>query len=197
MMPPSEHSPRDPRRAREESPRSARSGGRGTLVARPRAALSSGDGPLVQGEWLVPPMLLLGLAAGLRLALGGPDSSFAICFALLLGVGVIWIAARLFCASPQAPACPHCKRSTLVRLASDQSTGARCLHCGWRDESADARRLHSPIAPRLQVRGATLALRMVPRARSFGPVRHTPPSRLGEGRFGDRPPQGPPRRRWR
>ena len=85
MSLPSEHSPRDPRHAREDNRRNSRSEERASLTMRARVPTPVDDGPPVLGAWLIAPMLLLALAAGLRLAMRGADSSFAICFALLLG----------------------------------------------------------------------------------------------------------------
>src|SRR5688500_11683664 len=146
MFRPFEHSPRGRRRSIGEGARGTPSEGRLLRSARPGARLPRLESPQVQGAWLVAPMLLLALACGLRLASRGVDSSFSMCFALLLGLGVSWVAIRLCLPPPAPPECPHCKRKTLVRLDPMQSAGARCLHCGWRDETADARQLGALVA---------------------------------------------------
>ena len=98
-------------------------------------------------------MLLLALACGLRLAVRGPDPSFDLCFALLLGMGFAWTTIRLLATPTQPPACPHCKRRALVRMQPQQTIGARCLHCGWRDEAMDSAQLGVLIVLRPHVRG--------------------------------------------
>ena len=139
-------------------------------------------------------MSLLALACGLRLAVRGADSSFATCFAVLLTLGVFWVAIGLCLPTPQAPVCPHCKRKTLVRLDRLQALGARCLHCGWRDEAADARQLSSLLVLEAHFRGAVHSGRI-----TLGP-RDSRRGFEGEPRarpFDDRPPRGPSGRRRR
>jgi hypothetical protein len=129
-------------------------------------------------------MLLLALACALRLAVRGPDSSFNLCYALLLGRGVSWTTIRLWTSAPQPPACPHCKRAALVRLKALETAGARCLHCGWRDEVIDATQLGVLVVVRPHVRGALHGSRPM-----LGP-RHQPHSETAQ-RPGSRPPRGP------
>jgi hypothetical protein len=139
-------------------------------------------------------MLLLALASILRLAVRGPDPSFAMCFALLLGMGVVWVAIGLWLPSPQPPPCPHCKRDALVRLEPSRACGARCLHCGWRDESMDASRLDRPAELEPSLRGSLHSGGAAPHAREARhelrrDARQLPPDR--------RPPRGPSDRRRR
>src|SRR5687768_6942145 len=153
MFRPSEHSPRDPRRARDGRGRMNAGHGRpGPFSQRP--AVAPADVSPVRGAWLVAPMLLLALASILRLAVRGPDPSFAICFASLLGLGVVWVAIGLWLPAPHPPPCPHCKRAALVRLEPSRECGARCLHCGWRDEAMDASRLGRPAVLEPLLRGS-------------------------------------------
>lgn len=188
MFPHPEHSPRDPRRARNGGPRGPRGMGRGPAPARARLSIQVAEASAIHGAWLVAPMLLLALAAVLRLAMGGADSGFAICFALLLGLGVFWIGMRLCLPEPAAPACPHCKRKTLVRIDPQQSAGARCVHCSWRDERADARHLGVIVALAPQFRAGLQAARLPRALRPDGGAARTD---LRDRPFGDRPPRGP------
>ena len=192
MFPHPEQSPRDPRRAGDGGARNSRGEERVPQPIRASLRSEADQGPPILGEWLVAPMLLLALAAGLRLALGGADSGFAISFALLLGLGVFWVATRLYM-SPQTPvpACPHCKRKTLVRIDALQSLGARCMHCGWRDEDLNAERLGALVPLEAHFRTAVHAQRLPHAPREMRPARR---GLRGEPRnrpFGDRPPQGP------
>ncbi|HTF88131.1 MAG TPA: hypothetical protein VK843_06950 [Planctomycetota bacterium] len=187
MFRPSEHSPREPRRSRDTGRRNEHRG-QPAASARHAPRLVEKDSASIQGAWLVAPMSLLALACGLRLAVRGADSSFATCFAVLLGLGVSWIALRFCLPAPQPPACPHCKRMTLVRLDRMQPIGARCLHCGWRDEAVDARQLGTLLVLEPHYRGAVHSARI-----SLGP-RAVRRGFEGDSRprpFGDRPPRGP------
>ncbi|HUR28384.1 MAG TPA: hypothetical protein VM509_09360 [Planctomycetota bacterium] len=189
MFRPSEHSPRDPRRSRDRSARGNAQRRNSVAAGRPRAhAPDVEESPSVQGAWLLPPMALLAVACALRLAVRGADSNFATCFAVLLAVGVSWVGLRLWMPAPQPPACPNCKRKALVRLDRQQAVGARCQHCGWRDEAADARRLAAPVALEPKDHGARRATRvtLLPRDNRRGLE--------GDSRgrpFGERPPPGP------
>jgi hypothetical protein len=188
MFRPSEHSPRDPRRSHDASRNGSMRRGSPIAHAGNNGIARERESSGIQGSWLVAPMALLALACGLRLAVRGPDSSFATCFAVLLGLGVCWVALRLCLSAPEPPACPHCKRKTLVRLDRVLATGARCLHCGWRDDAADARQLGTLLVLEPHFRGAAHATRitLVPRDMrrgSRGDSRDRP--------FGDRPPRGP------
>lgn len=132
-------------------------------------------------------MMLLALSCALRLASRGKDSDFTVCFALLLGLGVVWIGLRLCLPPPAPPQCPHCRRSALVRLQAQQNRGARCLHCGWRDETADGRLLQSAGGPTADLRGGVQSPRpaLAPRhgaRQATGPVRSA--SRPPRGGFG-------------
>ncbi len=192
MLPDPEHSPRDQRRAREGGARNPRGVGRLPQPIRVGLRSEADEGPPILGEWLVAPMLLLALAAGLRLALGGADSGFAISFALLLGVGICWVATRLYMSPPTHPtACPHCKRKTLVRIDPLKSTGARCMHCGWRDESANAERLGALIPLEAHFRSGVHALRLPLTPHAMRPERRFLRGEPRDRPFGDRPPQGP------
>ncbi len=192
MFLPPEHSPRDPRRARGGGARNPRGEARIPLPIRKSLRSEANEAPPILGEWLVAPMLLLALAACLRLALGGADSSFAISFALLLGLGVFWIATRLYMSPPSpTPACPHCKRKALVRIDALQSTGARCMHCNWRDERADAERLGALVPLEAHFRAGVHALRSPLAPRAVRRDRHRLRGDTDDRPFGDRPPQGP------
>jgi hypothetical protein len=185
MFQPFEQPHRDDRRTPRGGARGTPQGRSRPFLPAAREGLAEFEGPQVQGEWLVAPMLLLALASALRLASRGPDSSFAMCFALLLGVGVAWVAIRLCLPPPAPPQCPHCRRRALVRLDPLQAAGARCLHCGWRDEAADARLLGAPLAAPLHLRGAVHV------ARPALAPRHGASNSAASRRSGGRPPRGP------
>jgi len=188
MYRPSEHSPSDPRRARNGRSRFGAGHGSPTAPApQLQGLLQLHDAAPLHGAWLVAPMMLLALACGLRLAVRGPDSSFDLCFALLLGLGVAWTAIRLWAPAPQAPACPNCKRRALVRMQALQTSGARCLHCGWRDEAIDATLLGVLVVVRPQVRGALHGTRPAPGPRDPRPAMTDETPR----RPGSRPGRGP------
>ncbi len=188
MFRPSEHSPRDPRHSPSGTRRNSHLRGQPAAPAAQHALAGDKEGTSLQSAWLVAPMLLLALACALRFTVRGADSSFATCFAVLLGLGVSWVGLRLLLPVLQSPVCPHCRRKTLVRLDRLRSLGARCMHCGWLDESADARALGTLIPLEPHFRKAVHAARI-----SLGPRDMRRDSHGGSRSrpFGDRPPQGP------
>ena len=75
-----------------------------------------------------------------------------------------------------------------MRLDPLQSAGARCLHCGWRDEAADARQLSALVAAAPHFRGALHAARVPLSLREMRPDLRGLRGDSRERPFGDRPP---------
>jgi hypothetical protein len=74
-----------------------------------------------------------------------------------------------------------------------QALGARCLHCGWRDEGADARQLGTLLVLEPHFRGAVHAARTAHGPRDLRPGTE----RDSRDPFDDRPPPGRSDRRRR
>jgi hypothetical protein len=148
---PFERHPKDPRHPRFRSdvdprltpPQASGSTPRG---ASPRPAASSTAAARTgfvarnepRGTWLIGPMLLFAVAAGVRLVFRGADEIFGLCFALLLGLGVVWILVSVLMPAKADRTCPRCKRSALGRIDPRSTHGVTCRHCGFRDETASA-----------------------------------------------------------
>jgi DNA-directed RNA polymerase subunit RPC12/RpoP len=83
-------------------------------------------------------MLLFAVAAGVRLVFRGADEVFAVSFALLLALGVLWILISVLMPAKADRTCPRCRRSALGRIDPQSTQGVACRHCGYRDETASA-----------------------------------------------------------
>ncbi len=86
--------------------------------------------------WLVGPLLLASVAAGMLYAFRGPDHLFGIALGVVMGLGFLWILVSvLFPARPDRT-CPRCGNRALERLDPGSVHGLRCHMCQW--ENADA-----------------------------------------------------------
>lgn len=88
--------------------------------------------------WLVAPIALAALAAGLWLALRRPPQLFGILLAALVLVPVVWVLVSALWPGKAERRCPACRQDSLARIDSSSTVGIRCSTCGWRDESASA-----------------------------------------------------------
>jgi hypothetical protein len=88
--------------------------------------------------WFIGPVLLFAVGAGIRFVMRGPDEIFGLCFAVLLGLGVLWILVSALLPARADRTCPQCGRDSLERLDPDSTKGVSCARCGWRDETASS-----------------------------------------------------------
>jgi hypothetical protein len=91
-----------------------------------------------RGAWLVGPALLAAIAAGMRIVIAGPDGIFAVCFGLLLGIGVLWILISVLFPAKAERTCPACAGRGLERLDPQSLHGLECRLCGWHDPDASS-----------------------------------------------------------
>jgi hypothetical protein len=128
---------REPHRHRERDPRSrsARGGADDALLEeleRKRAAAGTSAFDSLAG-WLVAPLLLASVAAGLLLVTRGADRLFAWAFGCVLALGLAWIVVSALFPGRAERECPNCGRKALVRLDPKSTRGLRCSACSWRD----------------------------------------------------------------
>jgi hypothetical protein len=92
----------------------------------------------VRGAWLIGPLLLAAIGAGIRLVFSGPDELFGLCFGIVLGLGVLWVlVCSLFPASADRT-CPRCGGHGLERASLASTHGLVCRLCRWEDASASS-----------------------------------------------------------
>ena len=91
-----------------------------------------------RGGWLVAPLMLAAIAAGVLFVLRGPDEIFGAAFGLVLALGIGWILVSALLPGRAERTCPACGRNGLERLDPRTTHGLRCQLCGWRDESASS-----------------------------------------------------------
>jgi hypothetical protein len=113
------------------APRVREFGQRAREVRRP--ALRS-----LRGGWLVAPLMLASIAAGLLFVLRGPDEVFGLAFGLVLALGIGWILVCALLPGKAERTCPACAGQGLERLDRRSTQGLRCRLCGWQDESASS-----------------------------------------------------------
>ncbi|MCC7013130.1 MAG: hypothetical protein IT454_11250 [Planctomycetes bacterium] len=89
-------------------------------------------------SWLVAPLFLAAIAAGLLLITRGPDQLFALAFGLVLMLGSSWIVACSLFPARADRTCPRCGDEALVRLDPQSARGVRCSACSWRDPSVSS-----------------------------------------------------------
>lgn len=100
---------------------------------------SSGREPdRVRGSWLIGPLLLAAVSAGVLFVFRGPDHVFGIAFGLVLGLGFLWILVSTMFPSKPDRTCPQCGQDTLVRLDPKTTRGLTCGACAWTDASASS-----------------------------------------------------------
>jgi len=91
-----------------------------------------------RGGWLVAPLMLAAVAAGLLFVLRGPDEVFGVAFAAVLALGIGWIVVSALLPGKAERTCPACGGAGLERLDPQTTQGLRCGLCGWQDESASS-----------------------------------------------------------
>ena len=114
--------------------------GRGRVREFP--ARRAADSPAAQrdgrGGWLVPPLMLAAIAAGLLFVFRGPDQIFGLCFGLVLALGILWIVVSALLPGRADRTCPSCGGAGLERLDPQSTHGVRCSLCAWQDETASS-----------------------------------------------------------
>jgi hypothetical protein len=88
--------------------------------------------------WIVPPLMLLAVAAAVWLIVRGPDLLFGLVLSAIFGVGFLWVLVSSLLPGKADRGCPSCGADALVRLSEETTTGVRCTACGHRDETASA-----------------------------------------------------------
>ena len=107
-------------------------------VPTPRAVGRGEDVRIERAAWLIGPLLLASVAAGMLFVFRGVDHLFGVALGLVMGLGFLWILVSvLFPAKPDR-ACPACSERTLERLDPKSTTGLCCGACGWQDEEASS-----------------------------------------------------------
>jgi len=91
-----------------------------------------------RGGWLVAPLMLAAIAAGLLFVLRGPDQVFGLVFGIVLALGIAWICACALLPGKAERTCPVCAGEGLERLDRRSTHGLRCRLCGWQDETASS-----------------------------------------------------------
>jgi len=101
-----------------------------------------GDGPgagaRVRAPWLIGPLMLAAVAAGVLFVFRGPDHVFGIAFGVVLGLGFLWILVSTMFPSKADRTCPRCGAEALVRLDPHTTRGLACTACAWSDEHASS-----------------------------------------------------------
>ncbi|MBM3990208.1 MAG: NAD(P)(+) transhydrogenase (Re/Si-specific) subunit beta [Planctomycetes bacterium] len=88
--------------------------------------------------WLVAPLALVSVAAGVWLVVEGPQGLFGVVFGGALALGLVWVLACSLFPATADRTCPECKRPGLVRLDRRTTRGVRCARCGFRDATASS-----------------------------------------------------------
>jgi len=105
-------------------------------AAPPSAAAPAVDTPLDHGAWLIGPLLLASVAAGMVFVFRGVDHLFGVALGVVLGLGFLWVLVSvLFPAKPDRT-CPGCGRRSLERIDPKSTHGLCCTACDWLDEEA-------------------------------------------------------------
>lgn len=84
--------------------------------------------------WFLPPILLASVFAGMAVVFRGPDEWFGWAMAILLGLGLLWIAISALLPSGADRRCPACGKEALRRLDPRTTRGVICSACGHTDE---------------------------------------------------------------
>ena len=127
----------DPRRQRASL--DARLGGRmGSLAALEQVGKARRKTGNARATWLLPPLLLAAIGAGLLFVMRGPDELFGLAFGAVLGLGLLWVLVSALFPGKADRLCPQCARDGLARIDPQSTQGLYCRHCSWRDESASA-----------------------------------------------------------
>jgi len=88
--------------------------------------------------WLVAPLALVSVAAGVLLVVESPQGLFGVVFGSALALGLVWVLACSLFPATADRTCPECNRKGLVRLDRRTTRGVRCARCGFRDATASS-----------------------------------------------------------
>ena len=88
--------------------------------------------------WLIPPMLLAGVAGGALFVWQGPRWVVPWALGALLAVVVMWVLVSVLWPAHADRRCAVCGVEALERIDADAVHGLVCRACGWRDESESA-----------------------------------------------------------
>ena len=102
-----------------------------------RARRPSGAPPRL-AAWFLPPILLGSVFAGISLVFRGPDEWFGWTLAVLLGLGIGWVAVSALLPARADRRCPACGKEALRRLDPRTTRGVTCSACGYTDELASS-----------------------------------------------------------
>ncbi len=88
--------------------------------------------------WLVPPVALLAIAAGILLVRTQPTHLFPWIFGAMVLGAVGWVIVSALSPAKPDRRCPQCGAESLERLRADATRGIRCATCLWVDETASS-----------------------------------------------------------
>lgn len=94
--------------------------------------------PESRAAWLIGPLLLASVAAGMLFVFRGADHLFGVALGVVMGLGFLWILVSvLFPAKPDRT-CPRCGNKALERLDPGSTHGLHCRMCHWEDADASS-----------------------------------------------------------
>ncbi len=88
--------------------------------------------------WMIGPIGLLSVAAGVLFVRQGPGEAFAVTISILGGVVLLWVLVSIFSAARADKTCPQCGSEGLRQLDPDTTLGVTCAACGFADEAASS-----------------------------------------------------------
>jgi hypothetical protein len=103
---------------------------------RPVPAGRSRAEPEARAAWLIGPLLLASVAAGMLFVFRGPDHLFGIALGVVLGLGFLWILISVLFPGKPDRTCPRCGNRALERIDPQSTHGIRCRMCAWEDGEA-------------------------------------------------------------
>jgi hypothetical protein len=117
---------------------SASDAGRVAVAERRSSRTSRPRDPESRSAWLIGPLLLASVAAGMLFVFRGADHLFGVALGVVMGLGFLWILVSvLFPARPDRT-CPRCGNKALERLDPGSTHGLHCRMCHWEDADASS-----------------------------------------------------------
>jgi len=89
-------------------------------------------------SWLIGPIALIAIAAGLSIVRFSPGWIVATTLGLILGGAVLWVLVSSLAAAAPDRTCPACGQDSLERMDPATTRGVACGACDWSDPSRSA-----------------------------------------------------------